>query len=117
MEGKLSASYCRPLLEELMKSKFCFRLNGRLVCIDIPVLIERFPKKPGPVEGPRAEPWIEGLEISADTIRDLSVLASMNSVGTELKTPGLQKQFAQFIRSTVPQLNLPKEVEVHFDQP
>jgi hypothetical protein len=100
-----------------MKSKFCFTLNGKRYCFNIPVLVEpRFPKKPGPVEDPTPEPWIEGLEISANSQRDLSILATMNEMGSYLKTPGLQKQFTEFMRGTMAHLKLPKDVEVDFGQ-
>jgi hypothetical protein len=54
--------------------------------------------------------------MSADTIRDLSVLATMNEIGTTLKSPGLQKQFANFMRGTMAQLTLPRGVEMHFEE-
>jgi hypothetical protein len=99
---------------EVMCDKFCFVINGKRYCICIPRLIN--PRWKEIIEGPHPEPWIEGFTISPEAIKDLSVLATLNNVGSELKTSGLRKQFDQFMKATIDHLQLPKDVEVHFEQ-
>jgi hypothetical protein len=76
------------------------------VCFDIPVLVQRW-NPPGPDP---TRVWIRGLDISREIIADLSVLAGINELVNELKTPAMRKELSESLRSTIGQLKLPKEV-------
>lgn len=93
-------------------SKMCWEINGKLICIPVP--IREFPKRPFPIEFRKSDSWLESSVISPEVVSDLSVLASIDVLAKALQTPSLQQQFTQSLRDAIPQLELPKDVSITF---
>ena len=85
------------------------KLADDLVCFDIPVLIDRRP----PPENSHPVTWLTGHGVRPEAVRDLQVLASIQSLASQLpERPRLAMQ--EVVRAEVGQVQLPEGLLVHF---
>ncbi len=89
-----------------MPWQICFELPppiGR-VCIDIPLLVQRWDKIP---------PWISENVLDASTIKDLPILATMNELASDLSNASLRKSVQAALQGGVKQPDV-KGVTLNF---
>ena len=93
------------------------RLRDPWVCHWIPdVAWPHFPfpppDNPHPERGPSPEPWMSGLGIAPETVRDLQLLAALHNTAAQL-TDRARAVVQEVVRAQVGALNLPGELQVH----
>ncbi len=95
--------------------RMCFTIDGREYCPLIAV--EKAPWRP-PIEygQPDPQPWLETNAISRETVLDLSALAGIESLVSGLRNPKLKKQLAIALKDSLGTLELPAEINVHFEE-
>jgi hypothetical protein len=94
-----------------MGMRYCFRIDGRVVCIDIPVLVNLWPwVDPNP-----PDPWIEDELLNPRVVQDLAVLATITKL-TEQLSPVVGDLLRSGITGAAEQLELPSEVTLGFSR-
>jgi hypothetical protein len=73
--------------------KFCFTIGGTRICLDIPVLIIKWPwPGPDPDPDPPWRRWIQGLGgPDPSPWRDIVVVATLHAVARELEDDRLKE--------------------------
>jgi hypothetical protein len=95
--------------------KTCWTINGQVYCVKVSV---ELPPWLPPIEYGKRDPtpWLESDTVSRETVLDLSALASIESLVSELRNPKLKKQLAIALKDLLGAFELPAEVNVHFDE-
>ena len=95
---------------------FCFTLNGKKICIRIPVLIDRRWRIPDPDPGPIRE-WVE-VDGDPGWRGDLVVLASVAALARLSESETVQRALLETVRDQAEQLRaeLPEGAELNFEK-
>jgi hypothetical protein len=107
-----------------MAMHYCFELNGRKICIHMPVLYDRFwwlKPQPDPwtvpdFTRPDPTPWkdigvIMDELVPATTRQDLTVLAQIDALAAQLSEKN-RERFRNVTQEALEQMDLPKDVAV-----
>ena len=95
----------------------CFLIQGRQYCVNVPIVKLPFlppvnvPVAPGK---PDPTPWLRGGRVRASIAHDLSVLATVEVLVGQVKSPKLRKQLGQALQQSVAALELPEDLQVSF---
>lgn len=109
-----------------MAMQYCFDLNGRRICVQMPVLYDPLwwlKPQPDPWKlidftKPDPTPWkdigfITDDLVSATTRRDLSILAQIDALTGQLSERN-RVRFQNAAQETVQEMDLPKDVAIKF---
>ena len=91
-----------------MPWKICFQFpppHGK-ICIDIPILVRKFEIEP--------RPWIVSELIDQKVAKDLTVLATIDSLASQLGNASVKRAVQSAIQSGVDQKLLKEDVKVEF---
>lgn len=97
----------------------CFLIQGQLYCVKVPLVKLPFlPPFGVPVEQakPDPTPWLAGGQLRASIAHDLSVLATVELLLGQAKSPKLRKQLGQALQQSVELLALPDALQVRFGE-
>lgn len=95
----------------------CFLIQGQQYCVNVPLVKFPFlppfgvpvvPGKPDPT------PWLSGGDVRASIAHDLSVLATVELLVGQVKSPKLRKQLGQALQQSVTALEVPNDLQVSF---
>lgn len=95
----------------------CFLIQDQQYCVNVP--LGRFPFLP-PIDvpvvpgKPDPTPWLRGGRVRASIAHDLSVLATVELLVGQVKSPKLRKQLGQALQHSVAALDVPEELQVSF---
>lgn len=106
--------------------RICFRIpkdevtidGSRRYCIYIPILLppwwKKFRNPGGPVEL-FTDGWMTSNQLNATQARDLSVLATMHELASQL-SPAIQRSLEGSMNQAFKTIELPKSVTLSFDE-
>jgi hypothetical protein len=98
--------------------------DGERVCFHIPVLIRKFRPGPDPdprldavldIFGPHPEPWILDQRLDQQVIRDMEVVAALDSVVTHA-SPRISEVMQDALQRITADLPLPAGMTLHQEQ-
>lgn len=98
--------------------RICFRIHGILHCFIIPLLIDPLwflhIHGPGPVEGPRPEPWFTTEGKVTGWAQDLQILATVHALAHQL-SPEAQRAVHAGLDQALSNVKqqLPEGAELH----
>lgn len=100
----------------------CFLLNGRRYCVNVPLVKLPFLSPidvPGVPGKPDPTPWLRGGGLRASVAHDLSVLAAIEVLVGQVKSPKLRQQLVQALPQAVAALEVPQDLQLSFgkDEP
>jgi hypothetical protein len=92
-----------------MPWRICFHFpppSRRKICIDIPILVRKFEIEP--------RPWIAAEFIDEKVAKDLSVLATIDSLASQLSNAAVKKAVQTAIQGGVDQKLLKEDAKIEF---
>lgn len=109
-----------------MAMQYCFELNGRKVCFDLPVLYDRYwwikpqpepwavfgTSKPDPTPW-QVDQWIKDESLKPAVREELLALAAIEQCAKQLSGQN-KDMFIGALQKAVKQLDLPKDVAIEF---
>lgn len=86
------------------------------VCINIPILIDRWPRIPDPDPGPLAEiDWLKGQDFNQTALADLGKLATIGQIALSVSDVVAKDMIHDALSEAVAKLDLPAEARVEFN--
>lgn len=98
----------------MCKWKLCFMLGKRKICICIPVLIPKWkPPKDWTAGDPEPFPWkwVIDAKIRTEVVRDLQILATIDSLASQL-SKGTRSSVQEVVMRAAKSQKLPTDVQL-----
>lgn len=86
-------------------------LDGKTLCVNIPELVRNWDS------GPHPDPWLGGLIANKELARDILVAAKIRDAASSLSNKKLQEKIDSGLKEFVSGIELPKGVNIEFNQP
>jgi hypothetical protein len=95
--------------------KLCFVLNGKKICINIPILVWPWIPPWIRVVGPHPEPWkwLDGPEISEKLQQEILTVGLIDELAKSL-SPDKAKRIQAVARELINESELPKGMSISF---